>query len=1055
MRFIADFHIHSSYSRATSNLLKPENLDLHARLKGIKVVGTGDFTHPEWVKKLKEKLIEKEPGLYSLKEEYKIKSSLIEGRDEIRFLLTSEISLIYKKKDKVRKIHILLFAPNFEIVEKIQKKFEQLKFNIKSDGRPILGIDAKAILEILLNISENILFVPAHIWTPWFSLLGDKSGFDSIEECFEDMSKYIYALETGLSSDLPMNWLCSFLDNCLFLSNSDAHSPEMLGRNANIFNCDLNYFEIINVIKNRDYNKFIGTIDLFPQEGKYHFDGHRKCNIRYNPLQTVKNSYLCPVCNKKLTVGVMHRVAELSDRADYKDRKEKSNFYYIIPLKEILSNIYKKGESSKIVIDEYNRLISSGATEFDILLNYDLGKIESLGNEKLYYAIKKMREGDVHIEEGYDGEFGRIYLFNDEELNEIKNKSTLFDFKEKEESEIKWYAKYMPIDFDIKEFKEEKKRYNEKQIKSERQNFLETENIEQKRAIEYLQGNLLILAGPGTGKTYTITQKIFNIIQKNEMQPEEILVITFSNRAKDELKERLLNLLKQEQGFPFVETFHSFGYLIIRENISLFDRKENFIIIDDNDKEKILEAIGIKKRYYKKVIEGISNVKNNFKKEEDIKDINARKIFNEYENFLKTNNLFDLDDLLYKPMLVFNNNKDFLDSYKKKFKYIFIDEYQDINYIQYSLIKMLASDNCPICSIGDPDQAIYGFRGASNKFINQFQSDYKDAITLNLTKNYRSSQYILDSGCGILQKEKNLIANFKGDKIKIIKYSTHLSEAEGIARTIQNLIGGTTFFSIDSNVIKEEQKENIGFKDIAILCRIKEQFKPFIEAFHNHNIPYQIVDKDTIFENKIVNNILNILKYSYSQNEFIKNILKINGINITIDFINILNQEEDIVKKIELIIKEIFHNNINEQLKEKLLNYCSNKKVEELIQKSALDSDTDFVNTKIESVKLMTLHSSKGLEFEAVFIPGCEDGLLPFSIFDDYKGDIEEEKRLFYVGMTRAKRYLYLSYTKSRVMYGKEYKLKMSRFLSIEKSLYEEKKEDLDKKKFEKSLFDL
>jgi len=527
MKFIADFHIHSSYSRATSKNLSPRLLNENAKIKGIKVLGTGDITHPQWLNNLKQELIEKEEGLYVLKNEFN-------NNNTTRFLLTGEISLIYKKNEKVRKVHILLLVPNFEKEEKIQKKLEELKFNIKSDGRPILGIDAKKILDIFLNISEDILFVPAHIWTPWFSLLGDKSGFDSLTECFEDMSQYIYAVETGLSSDPPMNWICSFLDKCLLLSNSDAHSAEIIGRNANIFNCDLSYSEIINVIKKRDYDKFIGTIDMFPQEGKYHFDGHRKCNIRYNPLQTVKSNYICPICNKKLTVGVMHRVAELADRNDYKEKKNRANFYYIIPLKEILANIYQKGGSSTTVNNEYNRLIASGATEFDILLNYDLSEIRRLGNEILYFAIKKMREGDIHIEEGYDGEFGKIYLFTKEELQDIRLKNSLF-FVENDEDNLKeWHSKYSPIDFDIKEFKELKQKISLSE-KNQTQILSLSENIEQNEAIKYFDTDMLILAGPGTGKTYTIIEKIVNLIQNHNVMPENILVITFSNRAKNEL----------------------------------------------------------------------------------------------------------------------------------------------------------------------------------------------------------------------------------------------------------------------------------------------------------------------------------------------------------------------------------------------------------------------------------------------------------------------------------------------------------------------------------------
>ncbi|MCD4694768.1 MAG: endonuclease Q family protein, partial [Bacteroidales bacterium] len=285
MKFIGDFHIHSHFSIATSKELQPEYLDYWARKKGIKVVGTGDFTHPGWTKELKEKLEPAEEGLFKVKTEFK-KRIPFPVKGDVRFLLTAEISNIYKKNGKVRKVHNVVFAPSFEVVEKIQGKLSALGFNITSDGRPILGLDSRDLLNICLDASEDIFFVPAHIWTPWFSALGSKSGFDSIDECYDDLSEYIYAVETGLSTDPPMNWMVSPLDKYTLISNSDAHSPEKLGRNANLFDTEISYPSIIGAMKTGDPKKFLGTIDFFPQEGKYHYDGHRKCGIRWSPLET-------------------------------------------------------------------------------------------------------------------------------------------------------------------------------------------------------------------------------------------------------------------------------------------------------------------------------------------------------------------------------------------------------------------------------------------------------------------------------------------------------------------------------------------------------------------------------------------------------------------------------------------------------------------------------------------------------------------------------------------------------------------------------------------------
>lgn len=412
MKFIADFHIHSSYSLATSKELQPENLEIFARIKGLKVVATGDFTHPKWTGELKEKLEPAEDGLFKLKKKYSLdaKHPLI-PKDEVRFILSSEISSIYKYGDKVRKVHNLILSPDFETVAKIQAAIRKMGGNITSDGRPILGLDSRNLLEIALQANENIFFIPAHIWTPWFSALGSKSGFDSIDECYRDLSKHIHAVETGLSSDAPMNWLCSFLDRFTLLSNSDAHSPDKLGRNANIFDTDLSYTAIVKTLKKEGTGKFLGTIDMFPQEGKYHYDGHRNCGICWNPEQTFANNEICPKCGRKITVGVLNRVMKLADRKNIQEKKDHTPYHSIIPLKEILSEIVGVGPNSKKVGKQYIDLIQKLGSELGILLTLPLDQIENYGMENLATAICKMREKKIHIQEGFDGEFGKIKVF--------------------------------------------------------------------------------------------------------------------------------------------------------------------------------------------------------------------------------------------------------------------------------------------------------------------------------------------------------------------------------------------------------------------------------------------------------------------------------------------------------------------------------------------------------------------------------------------------------------------------------------------------------------------
>ncbi|HPO68626.1 MAG TPA: endonuclease Q family protein [Candidatus Pacearchaeota archaeon] len=414
MNIIADFHIHSKYSRATSKDMDLESLDKWARIKGINVLGTGDFTHPLWYKNILEKLTPAEEGLF------KIKNS----NSETRFILTSEISCIYSKNNKVRKIHILIFAPSFEIVEKINSRLNLIG-NLKADGRPILGLDAKELVKIILSISQDCFIVPAHIWTPWFSLFGSKSGFNSLEECFDNYSKYIFALETGLSSDPKMNWRLSALDNISLISNSDSHSPAKIGRETNVFDTDLSYFSIIDAIKTKNKEKFLYTIEFFPEEGKYHYDGHRFCNISMSPKETKENKNICPVCHKPLTIGVLNRVEELADREDGFVPQNAIPFKSVVPLQEIIADVFNVLPTAKKVKEEYDKLIKNFKNEFEVLLKIPYNELKLVVREEIATAIVKMREGKVEVCPGYDGVYGKIKI-SLEETNNKNNQKTLF-----------------------------------------------------------------------------------------------------------------------------------------------------------------------------------------------------------------------------------------------------------------------------------------------------------------------------------------------------------------------------------------------------------------------------------------------------------------------------------------------------------------------------------------------------------------------------------------------------------------------------------------------------
>jgi uncharacterized protein (TIGR00375 family) len=408
MSFIADLHIHSKYSRATSKEMSPESLWKWAQLKGISVIGTGDFTHPQWIEELSEKLEPAGNGLFTLKKELKGDDIPDSCKADVSFLLTAEISSIYSKNGKTRKVHSLIFVPDFSDAAKINDALTKIG-NLKSDGRPILGLDAKKLLKIVKDVSPDAMYVPAHAWTPHFSVFGAVSGFDSLEECYEELTPHVYAIETGLSSDPLMNRRLSALDNITLISNSDAHSPAKIGREANILDTDISYDAIVQSIKTGE--GFLGTIEFFPEEGKYHFDGHRNCNVNLSPKETIRNTDLCPICGRKVTVGVMHRVELLADRDDDFRPEGFPGFHSIIPLPEIVSEAVQVGVQSKKVNKVYMGLLEQLGSEFGILMKTPLGDIEKAGSPRISEAVSRMRAGNVNIRPGFDGEFGKIKIF--------------------------------------------------------------------------------------------------------------------------------------------------------------------------------------------------------------------------------------------------------------------------------------------------------------------------------------------------------------------------------------------------------------------------------------------------------------------------------------------------------------------------------------------------------------------------------------------------------------------------------------------------------------------
>jgi len=1089
MKFVADLHIHSHFSRATSKQLNFERLSLWAQLKGVQVVGSGDLTHPGWLQEMKEKLEPAEEGLFKLKDQYfeTIQKEVPKAcKSDVRFILSGEISSIYKKNAKTRKIHNVVFLPSFEAVEKFQNTLEKIG-NIRSDGRPILGLDAHDLLEIVLETDPQAYLIPAHIWTPWFSLFGSMSGFNAIEECFDDLTPHIFALETGLSSDPSMNWRLSALDGYTLVSNSDAHSPQKLAREANVFNTELSYPAIFKALKTGDQNNYLGTIEFFPEEGKYHFDGHRKCNIRWAPKTTLKNNCICPECGKKVTVGVMHRMEALADREEGEKPQHFHPFRSLIPLSEILGEVHRVGPNSKTVKRNYDLLLTKLGSELQILQEVTLEDLERVGGSLLAEGIRRMRCGQLNIAAGYDGEFGTIQLFEKGEKEVSTSQINFFGSNKKEAeldnqkaekvedslqesinspnvSEEMTLGFYGKPQIENQSLQKSSKPESYKTIAKEdgESVFLECLNDQQKQAVLCFNAPLVIVAGPGTGKTRTLTHRMAYLLAEKGIPPENLLAITFTNKAAEEMAIRLESLLDKDLVTRIlIRTFHALGNKILRCDGQSLGISSNFSILSEKDQRTFFKELypSYGDKEIQQFLEQISEAKNQLlaldSTEQFDKTPEFLEIYRNYNSELKTNQLLDFDDLIFLTVQLFESYPAIQKKYQDRFQWISFDEYQDINFAQYRLLRMLTSNTTNLCVIGDPDQAIYGFRGANRKYFLKFQEDFPDANTFHLSQNYRSFQNILDASKQVISKsseniDSKLWSEFvSSTKLEIYQSPTYKAEAEYVVHQIEKMVGGTSYFSLDSGRINSDDEDlNHSFSDFAVLYRLHSQSVVLEEAFQRSGIPYQTVCQTPFFEQKEIRKILDFLWLIYNpDSKFLKNKVDKSHKDI-LSFLEKIKAVEKIQPVSDLIkqIYEFLSINLSDSSKDEIIKKLLSKaepfenRLQEFLESTVLRKEMDDYDSRADRVTLMTLHSSKGLEFPVVFISGCEEGLIPYQ----RKGkifDFEEERRLFYVGMTRAQEKLILSHSKSRFLFGEMNRNNPSRFLNdIEDALKELKK---------------
>ena len=937
MEIVADFHVHSLHSIATGGNANLEHLDLWSRYKGLAVVGTGDCTHPEWLKELSAKLTPVGEGVYGLKEglglPLNLTGPLWDEVPPVRFVVTGEVSAIYSKGGRVRKVHLLLLLSGLEGAARLCRRLGQLG-NVVADGRPILGLDAKYILELTLEADPEALVIPAHVWTPWFSVLGAKSGFDTLEECFEEHIGQIYALETGLSSDPPMNWRVSGLDQYLLVSNSDAHSPQKLAREANLFTVPPTYPDMARAI--RSHEGFAGTLEFFPEEGKYHLDGHRRCGQRLTPEQARDLGGRCPACGKPLTLGVMHRVMDLADRAEGRTPPGRKPFESLVALPAILGEVLEVGSTSKKVERFYFRLLEKLGPELDILRRVPREDVAREGGELLAQALDKMRRGEVHIAPGYDGVFGKIALLTQEERDRFRGQSVFWNTRTPAPQSAKAQLQPLPATRSAAPLASETAA---SKVPGADNHLLAGLNPLQRQAVTHQGPPLIVQAGPGTGKTRTLTHRLAYLLQERRVPPESILALTFTCQAAKEMTDRL-NLLLPD--FPGLErctlgTFHALGLKLLAEQgltRGVADEERRRTLLAEVAKEFGLPVSRLDRQ--------ISLAKQALYRPGEVpvgETLPSAQAFLAYEALLEREQLWDYEDLLAKPVQLLKENPDLQRAYQTRFAHLLVDEYQDLNEVQYLFFRALAGPKAEIMVIGDPHQAIYGFRGARPEYFARFAEDWPGALTLGFTETYRLPPPLLTASQRLLPHAGDgpQVSRREGDQpVVLLEFASPQEEALAIARRLETLVGGLDHRSLEDDRLRyQDQAVEVGFKDIAVLFRLHAQGPELFAALTAAGIPCELA-------------------------------------------------------------------------------------------RPGVGPEVTGIDLAAQRVKLLTLHAAKGLEFPYVFIAGCETGLLPLEAEGLKPGDPEEERRLFYVGLTRASVQVFLTRARSRTLWGQRRRTRLS-----------------------------
>ncbi|WP_222428826.1 UvrD-helicase domain-containing protein [Denitratisoma sp. DHT3] len=997
MAFHADLHIHSHHSRATSRDLDLEHLAWWAARKGIAVVATGDCVHPAWLAEMKDKLVAEGSGLFALRPEIEaeiLKTLPPACRAPVRFMLSTEISTIYKKGERTRKVHHVVYAPDFATVDRLAASLGRIG-NIASDGRPILGLDSRDLLEVVLASGPHAYLVPAHIWTPWFSALGSQSGFDSIQECYGDLADHIFAVETGLSSDPEMNWRVSSLDGYRLISNSDAHSPAKLGREATRFDCAPDYFAMRRALETGD--GYVGTIEFFPEEGKYHMDGHRACGVCFDPVQTIAHGGRCPVCGKPLTVGVAHRVEALADRKIGTPPPTAGSVTSLVPLPEMLAEILGSGVASQGVARAYDRMSAELGPDFTILGETpveDVRRVHPLLGE----AVDRLRAGRVIRQAGYDGEYGVIRLFEEGELKRLSHGNLLFDLP------LPPPLQAAPAPR-VVEAPPEPPSPPQAPAPSGHSGLLAALDADQARAASAVDGPLIVAAGPGSGKTRMLTHRLAHLILERGEPTDACLAITFTRRAAEELRERLAALLAADAGECAIHTFHSLGLAFLHAESAAAGLPADFRIADESERAAALAAdLEITHAKAMRLLKTVSLLKRTGLPPTDEE---AAAALAACRRLGQAGKWVDFDDLVGLPVDILESDPAIAARWRQRFRHICVDEFQDVDARQYRLLQLLAPAAASICAIGDPNQAIYGFRGADAACFARFGKDFPGTRTLRLGRNYRSTGNIVSAAAQVIGNgAPDDITRPPGEPLTLHAAPDERAEAEFVAATIESLLGGHDMLAAGRKGASSGGDRPLDFADFAVLYRTDAQAAALRDALDRAGIPYKKSSPAPIAGQPLVAALLDALARQDAEATLPEPLPARLAAAA-----EQLRPEQDAAGQAALL-----------EARHWLTALAAGAADEtQLREQVALSNEADFWDARADRVSLLTMHAAKGLEFPVVFVVGVEDGLTPFSWGTADRADPEaaaEERRLFYVALTRAKDRLFLTRARERAWRG-------------------------------------